>query len=176
MIIKGKKIYLKEGLEEKNYSSMLEWFKDLEVVGHISWGQKASKFKTTEEIKKFYARLQDGIILGIYTKNHKFIGYTNLHHFESKEVCKFGIFILDKNYWGKGIGSEATKIMVDYAFGKLGMKKIMLSTSELHSQAIKLYKKAGFQKKKLIPSARKIYSGNKWIPCGTITMEIENIN
>lgn len=174
MQLAGEKIYLKEGLAEENYPRLLEWFHDLEIMGYIGWVKKGLALKDVLELKAYIAELEDGIIFGIYDYADKFIGYTSLSDFVGKEECEFGIFILDKNYWGKGIGLEITNLMLDYAFNDLQMEKVILTTSEFHENAIKLYEKAGFKKTKLIPNDRTIFHNGEWVLSGTVEMKIEN--
>lgn len=173
MILKGEQIYLKKDLNEDNYPLLLEWFHDLDLMGYIGWVKRGLALKNIKELKKFISELEDGIIFGIYDNNDKFVGYTSLSDFKGKEECEFGIFILDRSYQGKGIGEEVTRLMLDYAFRKLGMDKVILSTSEFHDKAIKLYKKAGFKKTDLIPEDRAIFHEGRWILSGTVAMEIK---
>ena len=56
------------------------------------------------------------------------------------------IFIYDPNYRGKGIGSEASKLILDFAFKRLNLNKVYLQTSERFEGAINMYKKIGFIK------------------------------
>ena len=52
MIIKGEKIYLKKGLSDKDYSKLLKWYQDIEIMKYISFVKRALKLKTVNEIKK----------------------------------------------------------------------------------------------------------------------------
>lgn len=171
-MMKNEKIYIREGLVEENYPLLLEWFGDLEIMRYISWVKKGMALKDVQDLKSFIAELENGIIFGIYSKDDKFIGYTSLSDFKGKEECEFGIFILDKNYWGQGIGEDATRLMLEYGFDELKMEKIILSTSEFHTKAIVLYEKTGFKKTKLIPNDRTIYHNGEWVLSGTVEMKI----
>lgn len=173
MILKGQQIYLKKDLTEDNYPFLLKWFKDLDLMGYIGWAKRGLALKNVEELKKFISELEDGIIFGIYTLDDKFIGYATLSDFKGMEECEFGIFILDKNFWGNGIGLEVTKLMLDYAFNQLAIDKVMLSTSEFHDNAIKLYEKTGFKKIELISNDRTIFHNGEWVLSGTVIMEIK---
>lgn len=171
MILKGEKIYLKEGLEEEDYPLILKGYNDLGVIGFVNFAKETVNFKTIEEARDFVNGIENETVFGIYTLGDKFIGYATLEP-ERKGVCEYAIFILNKGYWGKGIGEEITKIMTDYIFNKLGFKKITLTASEFHQKAIALYEKMGFKKTKLIPNDREIFLDGKWIPSGTIEMEL----
>lgn len=175
-ILKGEKIYLKEGLREEDYPVILRGYKNLEVINYVSFAIETIKFKTIEEAKKFTLEVDNQIIFGIYTYENIFIGYATLSEFDGKDECEFAIFILDQNYWGRGIGLEATELIIDYAFEKLGIRKIVLYVSEYHERAIKLYEKVGFKKKKFIPDDREIFKDGGWLLSGTVLMEIKNKN
>lgn len=175
MILRGKQINLKENLSKKNFPLLLKWFTDVQVIGYLYSARKMVNFKTLEDVKKFLAEDRDEIFWEIYTKENEFIGYTSLCAFEGKERCEFSVFVLDKNYWGKGIGLEATKLTLDYAFNKLEMKKVILETSEFHQNAIKLYEKFGFRKVEVIPNDRTVFHNGEWVLSGSVIMSINNI-
>jgi len=173
MILKGSKIYLQKWLREEDYALVLKGYTDLSVVGFVNFAKKTVNFKTVEEAKEFVNGIEKEMVFGMYTPEDKFIGYATLEP-EGKDACEYAIFILDKNYWGKGIGEEATKIILDHIFNTLGFKKATLATSEHHQKAIELYEKMGFKKTKLIPSDREIFLDGKWIQSGTVEMEKVN--
>ena len=58
---------------------------------------------------------------------------------------EFGIFIGESEYLGKGIGSLATKLIIDYAFKNLLLNKIYLKVYSDNINAIKAYSNAGFK-------------------------------
>ena len=57
----------------------------------------------------------------------------------------FGIFVGDRNYRGKGCGTETTQLMLDYAFTVVGLHNIMLTVLEFNYAGIKAYERAGFK-------------------------------
>jgi diamine N-acetyltransferase len=173
MNLQGKQIYLKENLLEENYPLILKWMNDLEIIGYVFSAKRMVDFKTVEDVKAFLAEEKDEIFWGMYTQDDKFIGFTSLYDFQEKQ-CGFSVYILDKNYWGKGIELEATNLMLDYAFNELNMKKVVLETSEFHQGAIKMYEKAGFEKTEIIPNDRTIFHDGEWVLSGTLMMSIDN--
>jgi UDP-4-amino-4,6-dideoxy-N-acetyl-beta-L-altrosamine N-acetyltransferase len=58
--------------------------------------------------------------------------------------AEFGIFIGDDAQTGKGIGSQATRLIVDYGFRMLGLNKIFLRVLANNEAAVHCYEKAGF--------------------------------
>jgi RimJ/RimL family protein N-acetyltransferase len=57
----------------------------------------------------------------------------------------FYIGIADKTNWSKGYGSEATELMVHYAFSTLNLNRIQLHVAKENKPAVKVYQKAGFK-------------------------------
>lgn len=171
MILKGSKTYLQEGLREEDYSLILKGYQDLSVMVFLNFSRKVINFKTAEEAKEFVNGITEETVFGIYTSEDKFIGYATLEP-EGKDACEYAIFILDKDYWGKGIGEEVTRITTDYIFNILGFKKAVLTVAEHHAKAIALYEKMGFKKTKTIPNDREIYLDGEWIKSGTVEMSL----
>jgi len=63
----------------------------------------------------------------------------------TKEKAQFHIFIGERKYHGLGIGTKATKLLLDYGFNILSLNEIYLAVSKLNVPAIKSYKKSGFE-------------------------------
>ena len=60
-------------------------------------------------------------------------------------VATVGIMIGDKEYWGKGYGTDAMKVLMDFIFNKMNIRKIRLSTFSFNMRARKSYEKCGFE-------------------------------
>ena len=56
----------------------------------------------------------------------------------------FHITIGEPDCWGRGYGSEATALMLDHAFGVLGLHRVSLAVFEYNERAIRAYRKVGF--------------------------------
>ncbi len=55
-----------------------------------------------------------------------------------------GIGLGERNYWGKGYGTEAMNIILGYAFRELGLRRVSLTVFEYNPRAIHCYENAGF--------------------------------
>lgn len=76
-------------------------------------------------------------------EDNQYIGNIQLLNI-NKGRASFHIFIGEKILWGKGIGQQATKLLLDYAFTQLGLEGILLEVNQLNISARKTYEKMGF--------------------------------
>jgi RimJ/RimL family protein N-acetyltransferase len=51
----------------------------------------------------------------------------------------------DKHFYGKGVGTESCQLVIDYAFSRLNIRKIILAVYSNNPSAIRLYEKLGFK-------------------------------
>ncbi len=58
---------------------------------------------------------------------------------------EFGITIGNRDYWGRGYGSEATRLLLDYLFAEVGLRRVYLHTLTWNHRAQGAFEKAGFR-------------------------------
>ena len=74
------------------------------------------------------------------------IGVTNIRDFETPHrTAEFGITIGEATERGKGYGSEATRLVLTYAFDVLAVHNVVLDTLSTNEIAIRAYRRAGFK-------------------------------
>ena len=56
------------------------------------------------------------------------------------------IIIGDESARGQGLGTEAIILLMDYAFGFLGMHRISIGVVGFNEQALRFYEKVGFKR------------------------------
>lgn len=56
-----------------------------------------------------------------------------------------GIGIGEREYWGKGYGADAMRLMLRYAFMEMNLQRVSLSVFEYNPRAIRSYEKVGFK-------------------------------
>ena len=56
--------------------------------------------------------------------------------------AEFGILVGEKEYWSRGIGSEATEAIVRHGFDKRNLHRIWLGVFADHDGAIKVYERS----------------------------------
>lgn len=88
------------------------------------------------------------IEFGIWAKENgvpKFVGTAGLYsHRDIYMSWEFRILIFDDQFVSRGIGSEATALVVDYGFKRMNAHRIWLGVSALNIRAIKCYLSCGF--------------------------------
>jgi len=62
-----------------------------------------------------------------------------------------GISIGERENWGKGLGTEAVRLLCRYAFDELNLHRVALSTYAINERGVRLYARVGF---KIVGDAR----------------------
>lgn len=74
------------------------------------------------------------------------VGTTALHRVDLVSgAAVFGICVADPDCWGMGIGSEATNMMLEYAFDVLNLHRVMLNVWVGNTRGFAAYQRAGFE-------------------------------
>lgn len=74
------------------------------------------------------------------------IGIVNWHDMDSaNRTAIYGIMIGEKDCWGKGYGTETTRLMLEYAFTVLNLHSVLLTTNAFNERAMRTYLRAGFR-------------------------------
>ena len=56
-----------------------------------------------------------------------------------------GLGIGERDFWGKGYGTDMMRLCLRYAFLELGLQRVSLGLHEYNPRALRLYEKAGFR-------------------------------
>ena len=70
-------------------------------------------------------------------------GLMNIDHL--RRTAEFGIMIGEKDCWGRGYGTETTRLVLDYGFNGLGLHNVMLRVYAHNRRAARAYERAGFR-------------------------------
>jgi diamine N-acetyltransferase len=74
------------------------------------------------------------------------IGTVALHDLDHQHgTAEFGILIGEPEARGKGLGTEVTRLMINYAFTSLGLHNLMLRALSSNAAGVAAYTKAGFR-------------------------------
>jgi diamine N-acetyltransferase len=87
----------------------------------------------------------DRVTLAVEAKDGALAGLVHLSQINwVSRVANFGITIGVKELQGRGIGKEATALLVAYAFDTLNLERIWLEVPSFNKRAIGLYEGIGF--------------------------------
>lgn len=137
-------IYLRK-LEEKDALTSYKWRNNPEIWKYT--GNRPDK-EITPEIELEWIRnvlkKQNEYRCAIcLLENDEYIGNVQLTNIENGSA-EFHIFIGETKYWSKGIGTQATKMMIKIGFEELKLKEIYLYVDKKNIPAIKAYLNCGF--------------------------------
>ena len=148
----GKKIYLRPIALEDASEEYVSWLNDTDVNQYLE-----SRFvlATIENVKKFIeATLQSDsnyffAIIDNATNKHigniKIGTISNIH-----KRGDIGILIGNKNFWGKGIASEAIELLTEFSFNELNLNKVLAGCYANNIGSYKAFIKCGFQEEGLL--------------------------
>ncbi|MCD6181560.1 MAG: GNAT family N-acetyltransferase [Candidatus Cloacimonetes bacterium] len=141
----GEKVYLSP-VTSRDATLYCQWLNNLEVARNLVIFNK----QITEEWERMILddiQKNGGQMFAIIDRTReKLIGNCSLFRInKDHRKCEIGIFIGEPENWGKGYGTEAMKLLVDYGFNILNMHNILLEVHSFNQRAISCYKKVGFR-------------------------------
>lgn len=141
------RVYLR-ALKKEDFKTTIKWRNDPEVTKYL--GSK-SRFVSEYDEKKWFEdyiknKNDKNLRLAVCLKEtNQHIGNIYLLNIDLvNRNAEYAILIGEKQYWGKGLGTEGTDLILIHAFNELGLERVYLYVIESHVAAIKLYEKCGF--------------------------------
>ena len=133
---------------ETEVTPFYSWIQDEEVIQYSLSSFK--EMRNDKDVDRWFKNtLEDSksINLGIHMSNsNQLIGYAGLSGISKlNRSAEYFIFIGEKPFWGKGIGTEVTNRILRLAFGDFSLNRVMLTVSELNIGGLRAYLKAGFK-------------------------------
>lgn len=132
----------------EDHEQMAKWTTNLEYArmydmqparphGAEFWAEQDNDARKDEAAFDFRIRaLEDDKLIGIFGL---WTAWTN-------QACWLAIAIGEPEYWGRGYGSDALRVGINYAFRELNMYKVSLAVFGYNTRAIRAYEKVGFQR------------------------------
>jgi RimJ/RimL family protein N-acetyltransferase len=158
MDLKGKKVILRK-IQLGDARRFVKWFNDPEVNKFMFIRELTLAKEKKYILDRIAGKVKDTLHFCIETVEGMHIGSVALESIQTRNKnATFGIIIGDKNYWGKGYGEEASRLIIDHGFKKLKLHRIELDVYSYNKRAIKLYQKLGF-KKEAVKREHNFYNG-----------------
>ncbi len=143
----GEKIALRSPEKSDYVESIVRWYNDHEVTKYLNRGINPYSVEDAAKDFESLAKETDGLTLSLCDlKSGKLIGIVGLHSQNwIARSTEFRILVGEKDFWGKGLGKEATMLMVAYAFERLNMHRVWLGVNAENKSAAETYLKTNFK-------------------------------
>jgi RimJ/RimL family protein N-acetyltransferase len=144
-VLTGSQVVLRRHAPE-NLGAFRRWYSDPEIARLARYQEAPMR---PEEIERFFtARVvgHDALAMAIHERgSDRLIGTCAFSQLDGDNgSALYHITIGEKDAWGRGFGTEATRLMLEHAFGPLGLHRIALFVFEFNERAIRTYQRCGF--------------------------------
>lgn len=145
--LRGDTVFLRP-IEKSDGTHFLKWFNDPEVIyyldAHLPMSETAGD-RWIEEVGTADAGGMDFMIEVLEGDGNKTIGAAGLREISPKDHnARFHIIIGEKDYWGRGCGSEATRAFINYGFQQLNLHRISSEVFSFNERSIRMHRTLGF--------------------------------
>ncbi len=134
-------------IETTDIDILLKWRNDKEIFRYLGGGYCPVNRAKQEEIVDSMIKdnLAQKAFRYIICKDDIPIGFVGLYEINLRNgTCELGIYIGEKDEWGKGYASQAYGLVKEEA-KKIGLRKIKLQVVKTNTNAVKMYQKLQFR-------------------------------
>lgn len=138
------RLYIR-GLRADDLDELYEVCGDPELMRHVGDGRPLSREQTRHWIEKSqdnYAKHGFGCAAVVAKDGDRFAGYCGLVYGPGGAEVEI-IYALKKQYWGRGLASEAAAAMLEYGLDKCRLKRIVATVDPENRASISIVKKLG---------------------------------
>lgn len=117
---------------------------------------------------------EEEVLAIVWKANNKVIGSLGLHKdpLRSADDVKMLGYVLSEDYWGKGIVTEASRAVIEYAFTKLGLTMVTVHHYSHNQKSKRVIDKCGFRYEGTLRHCTKIFNGDIYdLVCYSMTKE-----
>jgi RimJ/RimL family protein N-acetyltransferase len=145
MLFRGELVRLTQ-VSRDNLPAYKRWMRDYEVQRFLARTPTPITDEAEEAWFESVAEDTGDYIFAIRTLDgDTLIGNCGLHNVEAKNrLAEFGIIIGEKDYWGRGYGTDAARVILRFAFDELNLHRVELDVYDFNPRAIRSYEKVGF--------------------------------
>jgi [ribosomal protein S5]-alanine N-acetyltransferase len=140
----GRLVYLRP-LQSDDAEHFAEWLNDARVTRTL----RARGPITIEAEREWIARVTRDpahmVCALVRRRDDRMIGSAGLHGIDTQaRSAEYGIHIGIPAMWGKGYGTETTRLLLEHAFRTMNLHRVWLRTHADNHAGLRAYEKAGF--------------------------------
>jgi len=142
----GKRVYLR-ALEKEDLICIRKWSNDPEIRRLTGEVTSMSQVDADKFLERAYSDNTRKWFVIVIKENDRVIGEAGLlRMFHAWRTTDIIIIIGEKDAWGKGYGTEAILLLIDYAFRRLNFHRVAIGVVGFNEKAIRFWEKIGFKK------------------------------
>jgi len=132
--------------QREDLSTYRRWWDNPKVTEFMEMGWKPADDTILEATYNEATQTNNNIVMVIVDpETEKPIGTTGLYLINwPGRRAQFRILIGEHDYFGRGFGTAAARLIVKYGFERINLETIYLGANEENVRAIRSYEKAGF--------------------------------
>jgi RimJ/RimL family protein N-acetyltransferase len=143
VFLQGKKVTLRP-YAETDIPYLMKWVNDPEIRKNIARTMPATEKNERDWLDRIHKAENDLVALIIQAKGIP-IGNIGLDINWVERIGTVGILIGEKEYWGKGFGTDASMALIEYAFNTLNLRKIEWMAKAFNKRSIACALGCGFK-------------------------------
>jgi RimJ/RimL family protein N-acetyltransferase len=148
-IYRGSLVRLSSQSADEMAKAFVKWDRDTEM--HRLADSDPAQLWSEKKLKDFFEKDQEkdpprAYRFSVHTlAEEKLIGATGLVPNWMHGDAWVYIVLGDRDYWSKGYGTDAMRLIVQYGFIELNLRRISLGLHAYNERALKTYQKVGFK-------------------------------
>ncbi|WP_375492768.1 GNAT family N-acetyltransferase [uncultured Jatrophihabitans sp.] len=145
-LLVGERVRLR-GVRDDDLPQLATWEMDPATMATLSnWVVPPSEATAKESLAKWSANDKDDVGFAIETLDEPpvLLGTVHLRGVRAKDRSASLGIALAREHTGHGYGTDATRLIVDYAFREMALHRIELTVAPFNQAGIRAYEKAGF--------------------------------
>ncbi|MGI8928559.1 MAG: GNAT family N-acetyltransferase [Candidatus Limnocylindrales bacterium] len=133
--------------EPSDLTAVVRWYRNREIARLTRYQARPMSQPEVERFFQLRMLAPDALAYSIVElPEWRLVGFTTFSSLDGDNgSVMFHITIGERDAWGRGLGTEATELMLGHAFERLGLHRVGLSVFSYNLRAIRAYEKAGFR-------------------------------
>ena len=128
-------------------AAVVRWYRDPEIARLTRYQTRPMSQAEIERFFQMRMLAPDALAYAIVElPRWRQVGFTTFSSLDPDNgSVLFHITIGERDAWGRGLGTEATSLMLGHAFERLALHRVGLTVFSYNVRAIRAYEKAGFR-------------------------------
>lgn len=160
--LRGERVSLRQ-LREEDADALFRVFSDPEVTRYWSSPPMTDRIEARALLAEIDTLREEGTLLQwgiVEAGGGSVVGTATLADINREHRRAELGFALRRGLWGRGLASEAVSLLLDQAFGAMGLHRIEADTDPGNQSAMRLLERLGFRREGYLP--QRWFVGGQW--------------